>query len=45
MDAGSYHPDAQKGHKVEAKGFLIRNPGEDRINVTAMQMTGTKCSQ
>jgi len=43
MDALGYRPDSQKGHKVEAKGFLIRTPGEDRINLTALQRTGSTC--
>jgi mono/diheme cytochrome c family protein len=36
-------PDAYKGHKIEAKGFLIRNPGGDRINVTSVQSLGPEC--
>jgi hypothetical protein len=43
MDAGAYHAEAQKNHKVEAKGFLIRNPGEERINVTALQTAAARC--
>jgi hypothetical protein len=44
MDVASYHPDSKKGHKAEAKGFLIRNPGSDRINLTALQVTESKCA-
>jgi hypothetical protein len=43
MDIASYHPDSKKGYKSEAKGFLIKNPGADRINLTALQMTDSKC--
>jgi len=36
-------PDQYKGHKVEAKGFLIRDPGGDRINVTSVQTLAPRC--
>ena len=36
-------PDSYKGHKVEAKGFLIRNPGGDRLNVTSVQSLAPRC--
>jgi mono/diheme cytochrome c family protein len=36
-------PDAYKGHKVEAKGFLIRDPNGDRINVTSVQSLVAGC--
>jgi len=36
-------PDAYAGHKVEAKGFLIRDPGGDRINVTSVQSLDARC--
>jgi hypothetical protein len=29
--------DSQKGHKMEAKGFLVRDAGGDRINVVALE--------
>jgi mono/diheme cytochrome c family protein len=38
-------PDQYKGHKVEAKGFLIRDPGGDRINVTSVQTLALRCDQ
>ena len=37
-------PDPYKGHKVEAKGFLIRDPGRNRINVTSVQTLASGCS-
>ena len=43
MDIAPYHPDPKKGHKVEAKGLLIKNPGDDRINLITLQMTGSTC--
>ena len=36
-------PAPHKGHKVEAKGFLIRDPGGNRINVTAVQTLAPRC--
>ena len=36
-------PDAYKGHKVEAKGFLIRDPAGNRINVTSVQSLAPRC--
>lgn len=42
-DASLYLPESLKGYKVEAKGFLIKNSATDRINLTSLQMTATKC--
>jgi hypothetical protein len=36
-------PEAYTGHKVEAKGFLIRDPNGDRINSTAVQSLAPRC--
>jgi hypothetical protein len=36
-------PEAYTGHKVEAKGFLIRDPSGDRINATAVQSLAPSC--
>ena len=36
-------PDAHNGHKVEAKGFLIRLPEENRINVSSLEMVAPGC--
>ena len=36
-------PDPYRNHKVEAKGFLIRGPNEDRVNVTSMQSLYSHC--
>jgi hypothetical protein len=38
-------PDAYKGHKIEAKGFLIRNPAGDRLNATSVQSLAPSCGQ
>jgi len=41
----SVYPDPalHTGHKMEAKGFLIRGPDGDRINVSALEMVATAC--
>ena len=36
-------PDAYKGHKVEAKGFLIRDPNGDRLNITSVLSLASGC--
>jgi hypothetical protein len=36
-------PEAYTGHKVEAKGFLIRDPSGDRLNATAVQSLAPRC--
>ena len=41
----SVYPDpaSHAGHKMEAKGFLIRGPEGDRINVSALEMVAAAC--
>jgi S-disulfanyl-L-cysteine oxidoreductase SoxD len=36
-------PDPYLGHRVEAKGFLIRDPGGNRINVTSVRTLAPRC--
>jgi uncharacterized membrane protein YcgQ (UPF0703/DUF1980 family) len=38
-------PEAYAGHKVEAKGFLIRDPTGDRLNATAVQSLAPRCDR
>lgn len=35
--------DALKGHKVQAKGILIRMPNDDRINLTSVSQLSPEC--
>jgi quinoprotein glucose dehydrogenase len=35
--------DTMKGGKVQAKGFLIRQPGETRLNLTSVEALGQSC--
>jgi len=37
--------DEHKGHKMEVKGFLIRNDEGDRVNVASIEMIGASCGQ
>ena len=41
----SVYPDPAEhaGHRMEVKGFLIRNPNGDRINVSALAMVDPAC--
>jgi hypothetical protein len=38
-------PEAYTGHKVEAKGFLIRDANGDRLNATAVQSLAPQCEK
>jgi mono/diheme cytochrome c family protein len=42
-DLAAVHPDALKGHKVQAKGVLIRQPNNDRINVASLESVAAAC--
>jgi mono/diheme cytochrome c family protein len=35
--------DAMRGNKVQAKGFLIRQPAETRLNLTSVEALGQSC--
>jgi hypothetical protein len=36
-------PESQKGHTVEAKGFLVKDPSGDRLNVVALETLNPSC--
>jgi len=38
-------PDSHKGHKVQAKGYLTRQPGAERISLSSMTMLDSMCGQ
>ena len=42
---GSFDPDLHEGHKMQAKGALIRNSDGDRISLTALGMVAEGCGQ
>ena len=41
--SNAFHPDTHAGHKVNAKGFLIRTGTEAKINVTWVEMLAADC--
>lgn len=43
LDGSSLKAASQDGRKVEAKGFLIRKPGDDRLNTTSIEVIGANC--
>jgi hypothetical protein len=46
LDYPALGREARRGHKVQAKGFLIRQPNsEDRLNPTALQTLAESCPQ
>ena len=38
-------PDDHEGHKMQAKGLLIRLPDSDRISLTSMEMVASDCAE
>jgi mono/diheme cytochrome c family protein len=49
LDVDYFRPDftaaAHKGHKMEAKGFLIRNPADLRLSITWLEMLDSSCTK
>jgi hypothetical protein len=43
--SAAYAPEALKGHKVEVRGFLIRRPTENRLNITSLQTLDSSCGE
>ena len=39
----SFKPEGLSGHKVEAKGVLLRSRGKDRLNVLAVESVASNC--
>ncbi len=40
-----FAPDSHKGHKMQAKGYLTRQPGAERISLSSMAMLDSMCGQ
>jgi hypothetical protein len=38
-----FEPEAHKGHKIQAKGYLRRLPDRQRIDLTSMEMISPEC--
>jgi hypothetical protein len=41
----AFDPAPHKGHKVAAKGVLIKDDKESRLNVTSLQMVAVTCAK
>jgi cytochrome c2 len=44
VSATPFTPDTRRGHKVAAKGLLYRQPGDYRLNVTALETVADTCA-
>ncbi len=44
-DVTAYKMEAQKAHRVEAKGFLMRKAGQELLNLTSVTTVQASCSQ
>lgn len=38
-----FSPEAHKGHKVQAKGYLVRQPNAERISLSSVEMLDSMC--
>jgi len=38
-----FAPDSHKGHKMQAKGYLVRQPKAERINLSSIEMLDSAC--
>jgi mono/diheme cytochrome c family protein len=45
MTSASHDPLSHKGHKVDARGFLIRRPAGNRINITGLETVAPDCGR
>jgi hypothetical protein len=45
LASAAYKPELYKGHKVEVRGFLIRRPVEDRLNITSLETLDPNCGE
>jgi mono/diheme cytochrome c family protein len=37
--------DEHKGHRMEGKGFIVKDPDGDRLNVVSLEMVASACAQ
>jgi len=44
VSAGAFSPASHIGHKMEARGLLYRDGGENRLNLTSLQMAASTCA-
>ncbi len=43
ISAVPFKPESQTGQKVEARGLIYTEPGDERINLTSLRTTGASC--
>jgi len=43
--SAAYKPELVKGHKVEVRGFLIRRPTVNRLNITSLDALHPSCGE
>lgn len=43
ISAVPFKPESQAGQKVEARGLIYTEPGDERINLTSLRSTGASC--
>jgi hypothetical protein len=43
VSVNGFKPDSIRGSKVEAKGLVYRDAGDNRINLTSLQSVGSGC--
>jgi mono/diheme cytochrome c family protein len=41
----NFTPDSHKGHKMQAKGYVVRQPRAERINLSSIEMLSAECGQ
>lgn len=40
-----FEPEEHEGHKIQAKGYIVRQPNAERIGLSAMEMLDVSCEQ
>jgi mono/diheme cytochrome c family protein len=40
-----FSPDSHQGHKMEARGLVYNEPGDERLTLTSLQMAGAACGE
>jgi hypothetical protein len=43
VSVARFIPQSHAGQKVEARGLIYTEPGDERINVTSLRPTGAGC--
>ena len=41
----NFTPDSHRGHKMQAKGYVVRQPRAERINLSSIEMLSAECGQ